>query len=142
MRAGSAKPLSTKLEKYEVQANGCWFWTGTVDKDGYGVLGGAINLVPWRDKAHRKSYEHHVGPIPTGAHVLHKCDTPACINPEHLYLGTPADNGRDKALRGRARNVPMYGADNPRYGKPGTFAGRRHTEASRTKMSESKRKRK
>jgi len=64
-------------------------------------------------KAHRVSYEHHVQPITNGLHILHSCDTPACINPKHLREGTPKENGEDKAQRGRARTSPKYGQDNP-----------------------------
>jgi hypothetical protein len=55
-------------------------------------------------RAHRVAYELAVGPIPEGKHICHTCDTPACVNPKHLYVGDPATNGRDRAARGRSRN--------------------------------------
>lgn len=58
-------------------------------------------------------YEQEVGPIPAGLFVLHHCDNPCCINPEHLYTGTHADNTRDMVVRGRAPGNSMPGVRNP-----------------------------
>ena len=79
---------------------GCWLWLGSVSPDGYGrvIIGGKKVL------AHRVAWEQVRGPIPQGMCVCHKCDTPACVNPSHLWLGTHTENMRDMSLKGRGRN--------------------------------------
>ena len=81
----------------------CWFWTGATVKDGYGTIrvGGRQAIARG---AHRVSWELHNGPIPSGQLVLHTCDTPACVNPNHLFLGTHQDNADDKIAKGRDRS--------------------------------------
>lgn len=77
--------------------SGCWLWAGTRTKDGYGVM-------RWRGvtyRAHMLSLELAGTPRPEGALACHRCDTPRCVNPEHLYWGSPADNARDAQERGR-----------------------------------------
>jgi len=86
-------------QKYQKNEYGCWLWTGYADLDGYGRFQVATRT---SIRAHRFSFELFNGPVPSGLHVLHTCDTPRCVNPAHLYVGTNADNMRDKALRGRA----------------------------------------
>ena len=85
---------------------GCWVWTGCArNPKGYAciIVGGK------RDLAHRASYREHVGPIPDGLCVLHKCDNHKCINPDHLFLGTRGDNNRDRTRKGRsARGVTQH----------------------------------
>jgi hypothetical protein len=78
-----------------VTASGCWEWQRYRNEHGYGRM--------WRPKvyAHRASFEAFVGPIPSGLSVLHRCDNPPCCNPEHLFLGTRADNMRDMCAKGR-----------------------------------------
>lgn len=73
---------------------GCWLATTWWDKDGYGRTSDHLLM-------HRASYERHVGQIPEGMLVCHKCDTPACVNPEHLFLGTNRDNILDMVSKGR-----------------------------------------
>lgn len=79
--------------------NGCWRWTGFLNWAGYGRLGtgGAKGM----RTASRVSYELHKGAIPKGMVVRHKCDNAACVNPDHLELGTQRDNVRDMIARGR-----------------------------------------
>lgn len=137
MRIYETKPMSEKLDKYTVNDNNCWIWFGSVDKDGYGRIRGSVKGVVWVKRAPRASYEHHVGPIPEGLMVLHHCDIPACINPEHLYLGTQVENGADKKNRGRARTMPRPGALNGMFGKSGPLNpmfGKKHTAETIAKM--------
>lgn len=75
----------------------CWVWTGAL-----GPRYGAFAAVPPRHvPAHRYSWELHYGPIPDGLRVLHRCDFPPCVRPDHLFLGTQADNVHDMMRKGR-----------------------------------------
>ncbi len=80
----------------------CWGWSGC--KNSTGLPYARLSL-PGRDtgqaQAHRFSWELHNGPIPSGLMVLHSCDNPPCTNPEHLFLGTHADNMADRNAKGR-----------------------------------------
>lgn len=80
-------------------ANGCWEWRPAVRLGRYGIFRRDDGS---NQGAHRYSYELHYGPIPQHLHVLHACDNPPCVNPQHLSLGTHADNMRDMAEKGRA----------------------------------------
>lgn len=76
---------------------GCWEWLAMVDKGGYGSF--SVNAYPV--KAHRFSWILHNGKIPEGLGVLHKCDNPRCVNPDHLFLGTNVANTADRDAKGR-----------------------------------------
>ncbi len=90
-------PYVRMMEKVAIQPNGCWVFTGAKRK-GYGTIRafGRANI-----PVHRLSYVLHVGDIPDGLCVLHKCDVPPCVNPLHLFLGSHADNTLDRDAKGR-----------------------------------------
>jgi hypothetical protein len=75
----------------------CWVWTGYMRPSGYGRFSVCNKLTP----VHRYSYEEFVGHVPHDLWVLHKCDNPACVRPDHLFLGTDQDNATDKVNKGR-----------------------------------------
>ena len=87
---------------------GCWVWDKRVPGPwGYGTL----RIYGRITKAHRYSYERFKGPIPEGMLVLHSCDNPPCVNPDHLRIGTNQDNANDKAERLRS----CHGENHPRH---------------------------
>lgn len=77
--------------------SGCWLWMEGCSGDGYG----AVTIRKMVHKAHRVSYMIFKGPIPEGMNLLHRCDTRLCINPDHLFLGTLAENNWDRDKKGR-----------------------------------------
>lgn len=83
-----------------VPFSGCWIWLGSVGAGRYG----RIMVRGKRKQAHRVAYEAFKGLIPKGLCACHRCDVSLCVNPDHLFLGTQADNVRDCLAKGRHRN--------------------------------------
>lgn len=92
------RPLTERFaEKVRKEENGCWEWLGRKNANGYGIftIGHTEKVL-----AHRMSWKLTYGWMPS-LHCLHKCDNPSCVNPEHLFLGTQADNVHDMCNKGR-----------------------------------------
>ena len=96
-------PIERLLAKSIHARNGCLLYRGQLDKDGYGRVGSGVGGTHAR--THRLSYIHFKGPIPNGMYVCHTCDTPSCVNPDHLFLGTALDNNRDRDYKGRGADI-------------------------------------
>lgn len=87
--------------------DGCWLWNGNINVQGYGVASRNGRKIT----AHRMSYAHYNGPIPSNHDVRHKCDVRPCVNPKHLEVGTRSMNNRDTSLRGRHGNAKLSNDD-------------------------------
>jgi hypothetical protein len=84
----------------------CWIWQGSCMPKGYGHM----SIQNKSNTAHRVSYAAHIGDIPDDMCACHKCDTPQCCNPDHLFLGTKAENIRDRDAKGRKATGDRCGA--------------------------------
>lgn len=104
-----SRPLASFLDNtIPVTECGCWIWMRGATGDGYGSFRGM--------RAHRYSWQMQYGEIPPDMDVLHRCDVPLCVNPDHLFLGTHTDNMRDKIAKGRANYSNKY--PRPRWRRP------------------------
>lgn len=98
----SERDIKTVLSFYSLSSNGCWEWTGTkMQKEDYGIA----HFNGGRYRAHRLSYLYHKGQIKEGMLICHTCDNPICINPSHLYQGTPKQNSSDMVIRNRQNKL-------------------------------------
>lgn len=98
-------PIAVRFWAHVAKGDGCWEYTGARGTFGYGN----VNIGASRyDRAHRVSWRLTHGAIPGGMQVLHRCDNPPCVRPDHLFLGTPSDNVRD--MMGKARGGGQFAA--------------------------------
>lgn len=99
-RGGQVQDLKKRFERFiSPRDDGCLIWVGNCDTGGYGM----IKIAGKTYKAHRAFWEFMKNEkIPDGLDALHKCDVPSCVNPDHIFLGTVADNMRDMREKGRA----------------------------------------
>jgi hypothetical protein len=95
-RQRACRPLPERFWPHVNKTDSCWLWTAG-QSHGYGTIGYGHGSIT----THRASWLIHFGELPA-KHVLHHCDTPLCVNPDHLYLGDDKDNHRDMVERGRS----------------------------------------
>jgi len=101
------------------KTDSCWLWTGSTRSNSRGQKYGRTWEKGKGVSAHRRAYELTFGSIPIGLHILHKCDTPLCVNPQHLFPGTPEDNMQDCKKKGRLADPGGHHFDGYR-GKSGS----------------------
>lgn len=111
-RGPEPRSLESRFWAKVQKSEWCWLWTACGMHDGRGLI--ARDNTGKHASAPRVSWEIHFGPIPSGLWVLHKCDEPRCVRPDHLYLGDAKANNTDSILRGRRRAPDLVGQKNPR----------------------------
>jgi hypothetical protein len=113
-RYRNVRPLPPEFRFWRkvFRGDGCWYWTAGANEQGYGLFNRSPAKAGNCWLAHRYSYELHYGPFDERLCVLHDCDTPNCVRPDHLFLGTRTDNAEDKVSKGRQRGP--QGERNPK----------------------------
>lgn len=106
--SGAKSPLSVRLKKWTAMPSGCWHWAGKKNDNGYGVL----TVAGVETRAHRAMFFEVNPEASRELFVLHKCDNPQCVNPEHLFLGTQAENMKDMHNKGRFKGGAKAGNQN------------------------------
>lgn len=107
VRIYTKAPLKERFDKMVCPESnsGCFLWTGSVRHNGYGQIWDGEKI----EYSHRAAWRLANGDIPDGLFVLHRCDTPSCVNPTHLFLGTHNDNMKDMAAKGRKAEGERHG---------------------------------
>jgi hypothetical protein len=125
-----AAPRTTRERRFWAKVttgDGCWEWAGYTDSYGYGQLQTGL-----KEPAHRVSWEINVGPIPEGLQVLHHCDNPPCVRPDHLFLGTQSDNIKDMWAKGRGQSGAILTVADVRAIRQGAALGQQMPEMAQT----------
>lgn len=97
------KPVYDRLMAKVTKTDDCWLFTGSKSPFGHGQIMEFVNGKKRLSMAHRVSWEFHFGAIPRGLCILHKCDVPNCVNPDHLFIGTKLQNMQDMRNKGRQK---------------------------------------
>lgn len=104
-------PLEERFWRNVEKTDGCWFWKGTKARNAYGIIQtggkGAKSVT-----VHRLSYMMHHGEIPDDHVIMHSCDNPSCVNPDHLSAGTYQENALDAIQKGRHARMAPVGSKN------------------------------
>ena len=132
------RPVRDRLYARVLRTAGCWLWQGGVDSSGYGVMsiGSVVDRTQRSELVHRVSWCLEHGDIPDGLEVCHDCDTPRCVRPSHLFLGTNLDNAKDRAAKrryqyGEANGQAKLTADLVRFVRAAATNGRSQRSLAR-----------